>query len=58
MHMVSMKDLNFAELESVRGSKSLTTVVTANGEVRTKKEATVYDSVRQRIGFISDGYAS
>ena len=42
MHMVSMKDLNFAELESVRGSKSLTTVVTANGEVRTKKEATVY----------------
>ena len=42
MHMVSRKDLNSAELEAVRVSKSLTTVVTANGEVLTKEEATVY----------------
>ena len=42
MHMVSKKDLNFAELETVRISKSPTTVVTAKGEVLTKQEATVY----------------
>ena len=42
MHMVSRKDLNSAQLETVRASKSPTTVVTANGEVQTKGEATVY----------------
>ena len=42
MHMVSRKGLNSTELENVRISKSLTTVVTANGEVLTKEEATVY----------------
>ena len=41
MHMVSEKDLN-AELETMRTSKSPTTVMMANGEVRTKKEATVH----------------
>ena len=38
--MVSRKDLNSAELETVRVSES--PVVTADGEVRTKEEATVY----------------
>ena len=42
MHVVSRNDLNSAELESVRASKSPTTVATANGEVLTKEEATVY----------------
>ena len=42
MHMLSMKDLNPAELETVSVSKSSTTVVTANGELQTKEEATVY----------------
>ena len=42
MHVVSRKDLNSAELETVRISKSPTTVVTANGEVPTEEEATVY----------------
>ena len=42
MHMVSRKDLNSAEVEIVRVSKSPTTVVTANVEVLTKDEATVY----------------
>ena len=42
MHMVSRKDLNSAELENVKISKSPTMVVTANGEVKTKEEATVY----------------
>ena len=41
-HLVSRKDLNSAELEIVRVSKSPTTVVTANGKVLTKEEATVY----------------
>ena len=40
--MISRKDLNFAELETVRISKSPTTVMTVNGEVQTNEEATVY----------------
>ena len=42
MHMVSKKDLNSAELETMRTSTSPTTVMTANGEVQTREEATVY----------------
>ena len=40
MHMVSKRDLNSAELD--HESRSPTTVMTANGEVQTKEEATVY----------------
>ena len=50
--MVSRKDLNSAELETVRVSKSPTTVVTANGEVLTKEEATVY--VRELDLFLTE----
>ena len=42
MHMVSKRDFNSAELETMRISKNPTTVMTANGEVQTKEEATVY----------------
>ena len=42
MHMLSRKDLNSAELETVRISKSPTAVVTANGQVQTNEEATVH----------------
>ena len=42
MHMVSKKDHNSAELETMRTSWSPTTVMTANGEVQTREEATVY----------------
>ena len=42
MHMVSKKDLNSAELETMRTSRSPTTVMTANGEVQTREEATMY----------------
>ena len=42
MHMVSKKDLNTAELETVRISKKPTMVMTASGEVLAKEEATVY----------------
>ena len=42
MHMISTKDLNSAELETVTTSRSPTTVMTANGEVQTHEEATVY----------------
>ena len=41
VYMVSRKDLNKAEFETVRISRNPTTVVTANGEVLTKGEATV-----------------
>ena len=40
MHMLSRKDLDSAKLETLRVSKSPTTVVTANGEVLTNEEAT------------------
>ena len=42
MRLVSKKDLNSAELETMRISRNPTTVMTANGEVRTTEEATVY----------------
>ena len=42
MHMIGKKDLNSAELETVTTSRSPTTVITANGEVQTHEEATVY----------------
>ena len=42
MHVISKKDLNSAEWETVTTSSSPTTVKTANGEVQTHEEATVY----------------
>ena len=42
MHIVRKKDLNSAELETMRTSRSPTVVMTANGEVQTREEATVY----------------
>ena len=41
MHMVSKSDLDSAELETMRISKSPTTVMTAKGEVQTREEASV-----------------
>ena len=40
MHLVSKRDLNSAELETMMTSRSPTTVMTANGEVQTREEAT------------------
>ena len=59
MHMISKKDLNSVEMDTLMKSCSPTTVITANGEVQTHEEA----SVCQRIGYILDnesprGYAS
>ena len=42
MHMISKKDSNSAELDTLTTSRSPTTVITANGEVQTHEEATVY----------------
>ena len=42
IHMVSKIDLNSAELDTLKISKNPTVVMTANGEVQAKKEATVY----------------
>ena len=36
------KDLNSAELETVKVSENPTTVAAANGEVQTREEATMY----------------
>ena len=51
MHMISKKDLNSAELETVTTSRSPTTVITANGEVQMNEEATV--SVRELGKFLT-----
>ena len=40
MHVVSKRDLNSAELETMRMSRNPSTVMTANGEVQTREEAT------------------
>ena len=42
MHMISKKDLNSAEMDTLTKSCSPTMVITANGEVQTHEEATVY----------------
>ena len=42
MHMISKKDLNSGELDALTTSRSPTTVITANGEVQTHEEATVF----------------
>ena len=42
MHMISKKDLSDAEMDTLTKSCSLTIVITANGEVQTHEEATVY----------------
>ena len=42
MHMISKKDLSDAEMDTLTKSCSLTVVITANGEVQTHEEATMY----------------
>ena len=42
MHMISKKDLNSAKMDTLTKSCSPTIVITANGEVQTHDEATVY----------------
>ena len=52
MHMVSKKDFDSGELETMRISRNPTTVMTANGEVQTREEATVY--VKELDLFVTD----
>ena len=42
MHMISKKDVSDAEMDTLTKSRSTTIVITANGEVQTHEEATVY----------------
>ena len=42
MHVISKKDLNDAEMDTLTKSCSPTIAITANGEVQTHEEATVY----------------
>ena len=51
MRMISKKDLNSAEMDTLTKSFSPTIVRTANGEVQTHEEATVY--VRELDLFLS-----
>ena len=41
MHMLTRKDLN-STLDTIRVFRNRTTVITANGEVQTNEETTVY----------------
>ena len=60
MHMISKRDLNSAELETVTTSRSPMSVMTVNGEVQTHEEATVY--VKELVYFFDNesprGYVS
>ena len=51
MHMVSKRDLNSEELETVRTSRNPTTVMTANGEVQKREEAT--ENVKDLDSFVT-----
>ena len=42
MHMISKKDLNSADLDTLTTSRSPTTFLTVNSEVQTHEESTVY----------------
>ena len=42
MDRVSKRDLDSAKLETMRTSRSPTAVMTANGEVQTREDATVH----------------
>ena len=53
MHVVSKQDLDSAELETARTSRSSTTVMTANGDVQTREKS---NGKRQRIGLARDSY--
>ena len=53
MHMlISKKDLNSAEMDTLTTSCSPTTVITANGEEQTHEEATV--SVQELRGRVTE----
>ena len=49
MHMISRKDLNDAEMDTLTKSCSPTIVITANGEVQTHEETTVYVKELQKF---------
>ena len=42
MHMISIRDLSEAEMDTLTKSCSPTIVITANGEVQTREDAIVY----------------
>ena len=48
LHMLSTKDLNSAELESIRVSRNPARVITANGEVQTNEDVNQEFSLSSR----------
>ena len=55
MHMISKKDLRDAEMDTLTKSCSPTIVITANGEVQTHEEPTVY--VKELDIFLTKSFA-
>ena len=51
VHVVSKKDLNSVELDTTRTSRSPTTVMTANGGLQTREEAT--ENVKELDSFVT-----
>ena len=51
MRVVNKRDPNSAELETIKTSRSPTTVMTANGKVQTREEAT--ENVKQLESYAS-----
>ena len=61
MHMVSKRDLDSADLETMRTSCCSTTVMTVNGEVQTREETTVYVNqvdLLVKVMFLQDSRSS
>ena len=58
MHMISKKDLNSAEMDTLTKSYSPTIVITANGEVQTHEEAIVYVKELEKFLESPRGYSS
>ena len=54
MHMISRKDFNSAELETVTTSRCPTTVITANAEVQTHEEARVHADLFLSVKILED----
>ena len=54
MHMISKKDLNSAVMDTLTKTCSPTIVITANGEVQTHEEATVYVNTFLTVKVLED----
>ena len=56
MKMVSKRNFNFAELETMRTSKSPTQAMTANGELQTRKETIAKSNNWTHLSYFLDNF--